>query len=654
MECLMSAPTPTLLYDFKSAAVLKQLMTTHASLHLDDRIKPSTNPSQEVLSAINADIAVLRPYGEAALREKTQGLARVAIDTKKTFGKFSDTALISLATNQDDLTTKADAYAVLDNPSAHTDLIDSLYSSLKVQENSGQTVDLKAAAHATAGLYAHVSSDTTLFGRAQQFAEIVHEQSFVQSTPHHLTNLSLFSNKNFLPAGIALIDRTKSAHHANLLLEDKNGLLASLGSSAKSDAIDKLTSVVVDAGNLSEIKNLAGNTNLPTELNVEIANKFYQQALLMRSDKRMSLYVAGLNRPLLPESLHQIQKNLNNNITDLNSVTTQTALVKHARLAEQANPSLSYSADLMENTLNATKSYFERLEEHNKDKTLIDIAQPVVEFASSVNPENKEVVVISSSMNEATIKEALVDATRVMMALKEKYDFNITFNPGTSELIQSIISGHIYKSIDGVPNDLNRLLTEPVSKVVDMLDSRDEIQERIKFDAGIQNKDNTATSGMFNSVQNFNEEGRNSIFELDPTITITNKQDPTDTTKFALMAYRSFDGLAEDIFSKHEGFDNVGYDVVLDIEEAQPYLASSLTDDLKDFMQEPSSITMYRLNQHWQMNVSQFVDAREHNKQARETLKENIQNKEWRSSFTSNITETKTPPTPQTNRRASP
>lgn len=650
----MSDSAPTLMYDFKSAALLKQLMTTHASLHLDDRIKPSSNPPQEILTAINADIAVLRPYGELILRDKTQGLAKVAINTKKAFGKFSDTALISLATNQDDLTTKADAFAVLDNPAAHTDLIDNLYSSLKAQENSGKVVDLKAAAHATAGLYSHVANNTSLFGRAQQFSEIVHEQSFVQSTPHHLTNLALFSNKNFLPAALALIERTKSAHHANQLLEDKTGVLASLGSVAKADSIDKLTSVVVDAGNLAEIKNLATNTNIGLDLNAAITDKFLQQGILMRSDKRLALYLTSLNRPLTPEIAHKIQRSLNNNITDLNSVASQTALVGHARLAEKSNPAVNYNIDLMESSLNTTKSYFDRLEEHNKDKTLIDLAQPVIEFASKVNPENKEVVVISSASDEATINDALVEATAIMMKRNEEYEFSITYNPGTSDLIQSIISGHIYKSIEGVPNDLNRLLKQPVSKVVDMLDSRVDVQERIKFDANIQNKDNTATSSIGNSVENFNETKKNAIFELEPVLTVTNKRNLDESSTFALMGYQSFDDLAEDIFSKHDGFDQTGYSVVLNIEESQPYLSNALTEDLKDFMSEPSSITMYRLNQHWQMNVNQFVDARENNVSMRSTIKENIQNKDWRDSYTANITDNKPSSEPQSNRRASP
>lgn len=650
----MSDSKPILMYDFKSAALLKHLMTTQASLHLDDRIKPSTNPSQEILTAINADIAILRPYGDLILRDKTQGLAKVAINTKKAFGKFSDTALISLATNQDDLTTKADAFAVLDNPAAHTDLIDSLFSSLKAQENSGKTVDLKAAAHAAAGLYSHVVNNTSLFGRAQQFSEIVHEQSFVQSTPHHLTNLAIFSNKNFLPAAIALIDRTKSAHHANQLLEDKTGVLASLGSVAKADSIEKLTSVVVDAGNLSEIKSLATNNNIDLKLNAAIADKFLQQGILMHSDKRLALYITSLNRPFSPEIAHNIQKSLNSHITDLNSVASQSALVRHAKIAEQSNPGVSYSTDLMESSLNTTQSYFKRLEDHNKDKTLIDLAQPVIEFISTENPENKEVVVISSASNEATINNALVEATGIMMQRNENYEFSITYNPGTSDLIRSIISGQIYKSIEGKPNDLNRLLTQPVSKVVDMLDSRPDVQQRIKFDADVQNKENTATSSAFNSEGNFNETQKNSIFELNPVLTITSKRNPEESSIFALMKYQSFDGLSEDIFNKHEDFNKTDYSVVLSIEESQPYLSNALTEDLKDFMSEPSSITMYRLDQHWQMNIDQFIDIRENNKAVRETVKTNIQNKEWRDNYISDITDVKASPESQNIRRASP
>lgn len=651
----MSNTNPTLLYDFKSAALLKQLITTHASLHLDDRIKASENPPQEILAAIQADIAVLKPYGDIVLKEKTQTLAQIAINTKKAFGKFSDTALVSLATNQPDLTTKADAFSVTDNPSAHTALIDSLFNSLKAQENAGVTVDLKAAAHATAGLYAHVSSNTALFGRAQQFAEIVHEQSFVQSTPHHLTNLAIFSNRNFLPAAISLIDTTKSAHHANALLQDKTGVLSSLGSVGKRESVDKLISVVVDAGNLNEIKALSENINITPELNDIVIDKFLKQSLLMHSDKRLAVYLDNLNRPLLPSAVHKTQKLLNDNIDNVNSVSSQSALLRHARLAEQASPQLSYSTELMESSLNTTKSYYERLEDHNKDKTLVDLAQPVIEFISTVDPENREVVVISSANNEATINDALVDATTLMMDKGEAYNFSITYNPGTSDLIQSIITANIHRSIDGLPNDLNRLLTEPVSKVVDMLDSRQDVQQRIKFDADIQNKDNTATAAPVDVTHNFNEVAKNSIFELEPVLTVTNKEDSSDTSTFALMGYKSFDGLADDIFSKHEGFDQVGYDVSVYIEESQPYLAGALTDDLKDFMREPSSITMYRLNQHWQMNVDQFVDARENNKQIKETIKANIQNKEWRSSSTTSITTDSNPPTNElSTRRASP
>ena len=303
---------PTISYELRAASKLKSLETVHASLNLDDRIKLTDNPSKEVVEAINADISALKPYGKTVLIDKLRPLTEVAIATKKSFGKFPDISLAQMAAMQGDLTTKADAYAVLENPVAHASLIDSVYTHLNDQAALNNVVDLKAATHAVAALYGHVELHPSLIERSQKFAELVYDQSFIQATPHHLTNLAVHSNRNFLPAAIELTTQTKSAYHANILLMNKNGCTKDAATSA--DDIDKLTSVVVDAGNATELIALAENESSRLDVNNSVVNKLLAQAKVMHNDRRLAIYLSNIKKTMMPSDIHNLHKALNGSL----------------------------------------------------------------------------------------------------------------------------------------------------------------------------------------------------------------------------------------------------------------------------------------------------------------------------------------------------
>lgn len=596
------------IFNFRSIPKLKLLQTMQSSLYLDDQLaRMPNNPSGDIAKEIDNDIKSLTGKSESAKNEGVKALTQVAIDTKQSFGNFPDISLVTLASFQPDLTVKAKTFGVLDKPGEHTSLVADVYEQLASQAAAGKPVDLKAASHMAASLYAQSKEHPELTAWSNSFGELVCQHSFAQAQPHYATKLALECNKNYLNTATDLTIMSRSPIHAIDLLSHQNGWVSS-NSKDRLAAYDNLTTVVVNAADLPQLQDLASR-DIDVEIDKQMLSKLTDQALYSHFDVRLAHYIAGMSKPVDGESIKQLHVNLVRNAERLDTIPSQKALLE--LLDKQDSAGEIYNKQLLARTIQEGERRYGELTANNEDKTLVEITGAHIAVISKNEALDDKKIVLGALSNEQSLKSVLQLAFAESQSPNDDYDIYIDFNENTTPFLRELISQQVTKSIEGRPNDLDRILTQTVPMVSTRLDSRAHIQNRIKFEAAILNKNNSAEKiKVEHPLVTSNGLIRNNIQESRPKITVTNKANEENSNVYNLMDFNSFDEAIIKIHRDNPGFSKNTHYTKIETADANNYLKSQFQKDLNDYVNQPSSKGMQDLNQHWTHTVHQLVDAR--------------------------------------------
>lgn len=610
--------------NFRSIPKLKLLQTAQGSLHLDDQLaRMSGSPSTDVAKEIDNDIKSLQGKSQTAINEGVKVLTQVAIDTKQSFGNFPDRQLVALANHQPDLSVKAKAFGVLDTPAAHTSLVAEVYEQLTSQATDSNKVDLKAASHMAASLYAQSKDHPQLTAWSNSFGELVAQHSFAQAQPHYATKLALECNKNYLKTATDLTIMARSPIHAIDLLSHQNGW-GSNDSEDKAAAYDRLTTVVVNAADLPQLQDLASR-DVDIEIDKQMLSKLTDQAFYSHFDVRLTNYLAGMSKPVDSEAIKQLHVKLIRNAERLDTIPTQKALL--TLLEKQDGAGELYNKQLLIRTIEEGERRYEALRANNEDKTLIEITGAHIAVISKNEALDDKKIILGALSNEQSLKSVLQLAFSESQSPVDDYDVYIDFNENTTPFLREIISQQVTKSIADQPNDLDRILTQTVPMVSTRLDSRDYIQNRIQFEAAILNKNNTAEKiKVEHPLVTSNGLIRNNIQETRPKLTIINKQNQENINTYNLNDFNSFDEAIIKIHRDNPGFSKDTHYTKIETIEANNYLKKQFQNDLEGYVNQPSSKGMHSLNQHWTHTVTQLVDDRVKDNDIAYAIKASIEN----------------------------
>lgn len=609
---------------FRSVSKLKHLQTVQGSLHLDEKLaRTSKNPSGDIADEINVDLKTLKGLSPSAQQQGVKVCAQVAIDAKQSFGGFPDNAIVALAANQPDLSVKAKAFGVLDKPHEHTSLVGEVYSQLASQAASDENVDLKAASHMAASLYAQSKDHPELSAWSNSFGELICQHSFAQAQPHYATKLALQCNKSYLRTATDLTIMSRSPTHAIELLTHKNGWNSSDGDQ-KTEAYDSLTTVVVNAADLPQLKDLASR-DADTKIDKQMLSKLSDQALQSRFDIRLAEYLKGMTGSVDNDTVKELHVKLIRNAELLNTIPSQKALLQ--MLENQSASDTPYKKELLERTIKEGERRFDQLRANNFDKTLVEVTGAHIAVISKNEALDSKSIILGALSNEQSLKSVLQLALAESETPSDDYDIYVNFNEGTTPFLREIISQQVSKSIEGKPNDLDRILTQTVPMVSTRLDSREYIQNRIEFEAAILNKSNSVEKiQVEHPMVNNNGSIRNNIHETRPKITVTDKENEENNHVYNLAEFNSFDEAIIKIHRDNPGFSKDTYRTKIETVDTNNYLKNQFHNDLESYVNKPSSNAMHSLNQHWTHTVDQLVDDRINDTKTAYSVKTAIKN----------------------------
>lgn len=605
-------------FRFLSISRLNTLQAHASGVRLDNTIPSGyKDPSSIVSQAMASDVKSLAKLSKAEREAGFTALTKVAVQTKQSFGFFPDSLIAKLANNQPDNLTKVQAFAVLDNPKSHLGLIDQAMGDSLGQLKPFTASDLKVSSHAAAVLYKKASEDSFFSPRAEIAGDALYKGSYALSEPYYISKLALECNNNFLLAAADLTAKTNSAATATELLTHANGL-RDMEDEAVQIARQALIGTVVNFGRISDIENLAkkvpdNNTN---ELMIRA---LLNQAKESKYDLRLESYLSNTRLPIEQKLTQDVHASLLRSSSSMDVLPSQRALLK---LTQKNQSSEKYDESLLTRTIDETSRKYEVYKQNNLDKTLIDIASPAVTLLDQ--EANTSEVEIAGMYNEQSLKEVLENT----FGEDKELLFDIKFKGAATPLIKQIISKQISKSIAGEPNDLDRLMQEPVKDVVSKLDSRQSIQDRILNDAAISNKENLAQKREL-ELPSVTAEGKldNSVTRSQTHLMV--EVEGHDKKTYRASDYESFDALAVKL---HSDLDKYAKGETPKITAGHlsrsSYLSKTLDKDLAAYVDKPGSETIYRLNQHWTLSAEQLIDNRVDSRHDRLEIKNALNNNE--------------------------
>lgn len=607
---------------FGSIAKLKMLQTSSAALHLDTKAEwLESQYDIDMATEVYNDILSLEGKSDRTRDEGLRVLTHVTIDAKQTLGVFSDSDIVSMAKSQSDISTKAKAFGVLEKPNDNLDFVAEIYEDLGEQIQRPDGADLKAVSHMTASLYGQSVDHPQLAAWAHSFGEMATQQSFVQAEPHYLTKLALGCNKNFLiPATDATI-MTRSAIHALDLLSHENGWKNN-ATRDKDMATESLSTVMVNAGSLMQLRELASR-DTDESVDSTMLTQLMKQASVSCFDMRLTSYLNNMSQTVPANKIKELHVDLVRNAENFNTIPTQKALLE---MLDRQDDTDVYDKRLLEATIQEAERRYEQIKSYNVDKTLLEVTGAHIMFTAKNDTVEDKHIVLAAVSNEQSLQTVMDVAIADSDAIDEDYDITIECYDDTTPFLREIISDQVEKSILGKPNDLDRLITQPVPKVAKRLDSRSHIQHRLEFEAAILNQNNTTEKVLRTHIlSNDDQLEQTNVNETAAKLRISKKDDDTIRV-YDLTDYSSFDEAIIKIHRENPEYSDKTHNTELQMGDANDFLKQTLKDDVKSYTTKPTAEGMKNLNQHWTRTTSQLVDSRVKDPDSRSNIKEAIKN----------------------------